>query len=139
MAQEFLTSTDAQKLLSGVKSSSVFKLHMGSDITSLRDLAEALDVMDDTSFKHHVTKEKNDFSKWVRDAIGDEELADYLEKTKDRRKMLQAVKRRIEFLENIKTESRMSTFFVRYGVVDFLIGLLIGIVAGYMIARFVIP
>jgi len=136
---DYLTSKDAERMLSNVNPKQAFKLHMGSEITDLKSLFEALNIMDDTSFKHHVTGSKNDFANWVRDVLDDKDLASALHSTKDRMHMIQLVKKRVQFLDSIKTEQGLSTVFMAYSVLDFIIGLAVGIAAGYLIAKFVVP
>jgi len=50
----------------------------GSVFKNLIDLANALRKMKVKTFKYHVNREKNDFSKWVRHCIKDKKLADNL-------------------------------------------------------------
>jgi len=47
----------------------------GNILNSLVALHEALLAMSSATFSHHVTKQKNDFSEWVRDVLGDTECA----------------------------------------------------------------
>lgn len=51
------------------------------NIYELRD--ELKNIRDDT-YTYHANKEKNDFSNWVRDIIGEEKLAKSLEKARDK-------------------------------------------------------
>jgi hypothetical protein len=43
--------------------------------------AVALAEMSEDTFRYHASREKNDFSSWIRDVIGDETLAGELAKT----------------------------------------------------------
>jgi len=61
-----------------------FKLNDGKKISSIHGLANALDGMDEKTFKNHVSEEKNDFSLWVGDVFGEQKLAGALSKTKDK-------------------------------------------------------
>jgi len=56
----------------------VFWCHDGSVFTDLRELAEGLTAMSDETFAYHSNPEKQDFSNWVRDVIGEEQLANDL-------------------------------------------------------------
>lgn len=136
---KYLTSTDAKKFLSRVPASKSFRIEGGKDIYDLKGLADALDEISDSSYRHHVSGTRNDFANWVEDVMGDDDLARALRSASNRRSMLHAVQRRIGFLETIMTEPRISTSFMRYTAIDFSIGLAIGIVAGYLLARFVLP
>lgn len=60
----------------------------GSIIKNLKELGVVLKNMSDETFGYHVNEEKNDFSNWVKDVIGDEELA-YL--IKNNRKIISAI------------------------------------------------
>jgi hypothetical protein len=62
----------------------VFWSHDGSIFTDLADLVEGLKTMSDETFTFHSNLEKHDFSNWVRDVIGDEQLADALARASDR-------------------------------------------------------
>ena len=56
-----------------------FRCHDGKVLRSLKDLCDAFSVMTDEIYGYHRNTGKNDFSKWVRDIIGDEKLARDLE------------------------------------------------------------
>lgn len=47
----------------------------GKVIANLVELRDTLEAMTDEVFKHHVTKEKNDFATWIGDILEDAELA----------------------------------------------------------------
>ena len=42
---------------------------------NLKELIDCLNRMTEEAFRHHVTSEKNDFSNWIRDVLGDVTLA----------------------------------------------------------------
>jgi len=48
------------------------------------ELIDALDSMNDGVFKAHVNESENDFSNWLRDVFGDDDLAEGITCTKDR-------------------------------------------------------
>jgi len=50
----------------------------GKNVESLPQLALMLDDITDEIFYHHVNDARNDFASWIRDVIGDIELADKL-------------------------------------------------------------
>ena len=76
-----------------------FWVNNGWIIRNLEELPIALDNMSDDTFNYHVNKDKNDFSKWVRDVIGDETLAGSLEGVKNREDAIKIVNKRIKQLK----------------------------------------
>jgi hypothetical protein len=129
------TAKDAEHILRDVKGKGVFQLHMGATINSLKDLAEALDIMSDKSFGHHVTATKNDFGSWIRDVLGDTELADAVYKCKSKQSILKKVDERIEELEYRLSQSHITTKEIMgLGAVDFIVGLIVGFLGGLVLA-----
>jgi len=94
-----LTKQEAQKLLDNVLEQYMFYCNDGRLIQSMRDLQNALLNMADDTFWYHSNQEKNDFSNWIRDVIGDVKLARDLDKAKDRFQAQSVVAARIAFLE----------------------------------------
>ena len=86
-----------EKLLAKVPAQYVFYCHDGSVFADLRELAEGLRIMSDEIFVYHSNLEKRDFSNWVRDVIGDEELANALAKASDRLRAAEYVVARIAY------------------------------------------
>jgi hypothetical protein len=84
-----------EKLLVKVPAQYVFYCHDGSIFADLRELAGGLKAMSDETFGHHSNLQKQDFSNWVRDVIGDEELADDLAKASNRLQAAEYVVARI--------------------------------------------
>jgi hypothetical protein len=68
----------AKKPLTKAPAEYVFWCHDGSIFSDLLELAEGLRTMSDETFAFHSNLEKHDFSNWIRDVIGDEQLADEL-------------------------------------------------------------
>ena len=66
---------------------------------SLEELEKGLKSMDKATFSHHLNKEKNDFSSWIYNVVGDIELAASLRKVKSITRMKTAVKKRITALK----------------------------------------
>jgi len=73
----------------------VFWCHDGRVLKNLSELAAALPEMSDETYHYHVTKEKNDFSNWVWDVIGDATLAVELQRAISRNTAAKAVKIRL--------------------------------------------
>jgi len=55
-----------------------FVIVNGKKIKSLPELALEMDSIADDIFAHHVNEARNDFASWIRDVIGEIELADHL-------------------------------------------------------------
>jgi hypothetical protein len=72
------TARPAKKPLKKAPAEYIFWCHDGSTFSDLLELAEGLRMMSDATFAFHANREKNDFSNWIRDIIGDIELADAL-------------------------------------------------------------
>jgi len=50
----------------------------GVSVASLQELSDVMPNITGPTFRHHVTKERNDIADWVRDKIGDAELSEKL-------------------------------------------------------------
>jgi hypothetical protein len=93
-----MTKTQAQKLLSDVPQDKVFWSHDGQVFKSLYELERGLNTMADEAYSYHANSEKNDFSIWIRQVIGDEILANDIEKTLNRQNAAMKVEERIHHL-----------------------------------------
>ena len=136
MARKILFSKDINPILMDVVPKHEFNIHMGTSIKNLQELAEALEIMNDGAFKHHVTKDRNDFSNWVRNVIEDIGLSKDLLKAKTRKRAFEAVSHRINQLKNLKSghvaKDKTNLFTDR-----FLIGLILGLVLGFVISAII--
>jgi len=70
------SSKPKHKLLKKVNPEHSFIVVDGTKITNLPELALEMDNMADEIFDHHVNAARNDFASWIRDVIGELELAD---------------------------------------------------------------
>lgn len=130
-----LTAEKAKKILNNVPDEHHFRLHMGTNIRNLSELAEALEIMADRSFYHHVSETKNDFSNWIKDVVGDEELASKVLKLNSKEAMMKQIKKRIDLLERKHVENQFcQKDFMKCGINDFAVGALIGFIIGVIIA-----
>lgn len=73
----------------------VFYCRDGRVFADLRELAEGLKNMSDETFTYHSNLQKEDFSRWVRDVVGDERLANDLARANNRLQAAQYVVSRI--------------------------------------------
>ena len=69
-----------------------FWIHYGPIVSDLRELREALkkDITDE-QFKHHVSKDKNDFAVWTHDTLQDKSCALALRKTRTQKGTIRAL------------------------------------------------
>jgi hypothetical protein len=63
------------KLENNVAQENAFFLQNGKVLNSVRELYDEIHKMPESVFFHHVTSERNDFSNWVKEVIGDKTLA----------------------------------------------------------------
>ncbi len=68
-----------------------FILKNGRSLRNLRELAAALEVIDDDTFFHHVNQHKNDFANWVAGALNEQELAARIRRGKARDEVRRAL------------------------------------------------
>ena len=94
-----ISKEEAKRRLGDVPDDKRFWCHDGKAIKNVRELRKALTDMSDETFHYHLSGGRNDFSKWVREVVGDDKLAGDLGKTKSRIQASKAVADRISFLE----------------------------------------
>jgi hypothetical protein len=91
---------EAKRRLGDVPEDKRFWCHDGKAVRNLRELRKTLVDMSDETFQYHLGGARNDFSKWVREVVGDDRLAEDLIKTGSRMQASQAVAQVISFLES---------------------------------------
>ncbi len=64
-----------RKLAKNAKEEQSFVLADGNKIRNLIDLAEAMETISHELYSQHVNEEKNDFSTWTKEVIGEKTLA----------------------------------------------------------------
>jgi len=95
-----ISKEEAERRLGDVPNEKRFWCRDGRSIKNLRELGKALiDISGDT-YHYHCGEGRNDFSKWVREVVGDGTLANDLSKAKSQMQASQAVAKRISFLES---------------------------------------
>lgn len=93
-----MSKKTAKKLLADMPHEHAFRFHDGRILRNVDELREALKTMKKDTFAFHVSAQKNDFSNWVRDVIGDRKLARDLERSPDRAQAAKKVAERVSFL-----------------------------------------
>lgn len=91
----------ASRFLSYVPEQNRFWCVDGNVFNNLAELESGLKLMSAKIFKSHVNAEKNDFSNWIYDVIGDIELAESIRKCKDKKTLLQRVASRVDHLKSL--------------------------------------
>jgi len=95
-----ISKEEANRRLGDVQAEERFWCHDGKLIKNLGELGKALNDMSDETFHYHSGEERNDFSNWIRDVVGDDKLARDLSKAKSRIQASKAVAQRISFLQS---------------------------------------
>jgi len=90
---------EAENLLRNVEPERCFWVNNGPVISNLEGLQATLKEMGKETFSHHVNKEKNDFSVWIDQVIGDKVLAKELLKVKSKETFLKKVESRVSILK----------------------------------------
>ena len=94
-----VTKEEARKYLCDVVPEQCFWVNNGPIVKNLDELANVLPVLNDEIFEHHVNKEKNDFSNWINDVIGDKKLANDLLSSRSKESALKKIKDRLTSLK----------------------------------------
>ncbi len=91
----------AKKVLSDCSPEQSFWVNNGPIIKNLNELSTTIKSLNEHQFSHHINNEKNDFSKWVGEVIGDEELAKVLSKVKTKMAATKKINERLETLKKV--------------------------------------
>jgi len=94
-----ISKEEAKRRLGDVPDDKRFWCHDGKTIKNVRELRKALTDMSDETFHYHLSEGRNDFSKWVREVVADDKLAEDFSRTRSRMQASQVVAARISFLE----------------------------------------
>jgi hypothetical protein len=93
-----ITKTVAQNMLGNVPEEKRFWCSDGRYLNNLEELRDALNQMSAETFSYHSNEIKTDFTNWVKDVIGDAQLArDLLNATQTQ--AAKAVAERIDWLK----------------------------------------
>ena len=95
-----ITKAVARRMLGDVPDDKRFWCSDGRELKNLLELETALKEMSEETFRYHSNENKNDFSKWVGDVIGDEELSRDLQKSATRVEADKSVASRVAWLRS---------------------------------------
>ena len=90
------------KVLSDCKPSDAFWVCTGEVVRNLYELARAVEAMGLDPFVYHVNDDnkKNDFARWIKEVLDDEELSRRLQKVKIKSMYAEIIRDRIAELES---------------------------------------
>ena len=95
-----ITKTINAAKLADVPLEKRFWCYDGRVLQNLTDLKSAFETMSDEVFHYHVNDYKNDFSKWVKDVVGDNKLSKDLQKINNQAQAAIVLADRINRLKN---------------------------------------
>jgi hypothetical protein len=95
-----ITRTMARQFLADVPEDKIFWSHDAKIFKNLNELAQGLMNMDDETYMFHANGYKNDFAKWVREVVGDHDLANDLDNTVNRLDASKKVVTRVNLLKS---------------------------------------
>lgn len=93
-----LAKKEAARYLARVPEENVFRCNDGCVMADMKELAQELREMSEETYAYHANEAKNDFRNWIKDIIGDNELANNLGKAMDRAEAAKYVADRVAFL-----------------------------------------
>ncbi len=85
-----------RRVLKNAGSDKAFWLKNGQMIINLKELFDSVNQMSDLDFEYHVNKEKNDFVNWIKNVLGEEDLAKKMVRYKSKLPFISILKYHIE-------------------------------------------
>ena len=93
------TKDEAKRYLCDAAPEQCFWVNNGPILKNVEELASILPEMSDETFHHHVNDEKNDFSNWIKNVVGDQKLANDLLSSRNKESALNKLRTRINSLK----------------------------------------
>ncbi|NQV08446.1 hypothetical protein HQ529_01185 [Candidatus Woesearchaeota archaeon] len=87
-------------LLADVRPEKHFVANDGTVIKNIYSLVDSLKKINNNTFEHHVNNDRNDFANWIRHVLKDKELADNIQRLKNKTKIIRKIERRIKYVED---------------------------------------
>ena len=94
-----LNKEEAGRYLCDAAPEQCFWVNNGPILKNLGELADAMAEMSDQTYSYHSSREKNDFSRWVNEVIGDKRLANELLSSKGKHSALKKIRHRLNSLK----------------------------------------
>lgn len=83
-------------MISDVDPEKSFWLSDGRTLKNMKELAAALESMDDAVWNYHVTPEKNDFANWIEEVFCQAQLGASIRKVKSPRTAAKRIQSKLE-------------------------------------------
>lgn len=94
-----VTKEEAAKYLCNVAPEHCFWVNNGPILKNVEELANALESISEDAYNYHANKDKNDFSKWIGEIVGDSKLANDLLSSKNKSSAVNKLKVRLNSLK----------------------------------------
>ena len=94
-----VTKEEAAKYLCNAAPEHCFWGNNGPILKNGEELADALESISEDAYRYHANKDKNDFSKWISEVIGDSRLANDLLSSKNKGSALNKIRARLNSLK----------------------------------------
>ncbi|MEM4259767.1 MAG: hypothetical protein QXG00_00865 [Candidatus Woesearchaeota archaeon] len=120
-------------MIKEAKEDEVFIAKNNIKAKNIFELKKAIETMNDEEFSHHLNNDKNDFANWIEYSLEDKILADSVRQSKTKEEVLRSIDNRTSLLTKEIGKSHIISDFTL--LKDFLIGLIIGLVAGGIIGK----
>ena len=72
------------KLKKNIPENHFFVFVSGQRIKNVKELADSLEMIDESIFKHHVNEHKNDFANWISDVFEEFDLAEKIKTARNK-------------------------------------------------------
>lgn len=93
------TKDEAARYLCDTLPEKCFWINNGPILKNMEGLNNALENMSDDAYAYHANQDKNDFSKWISEIIGDQKLANDLLSSRNRKSASRKVTARLNSLK----------------------------------------
>ena len=99
---------EARRILSKVHKDKAFWLCTNENLFSLASLLASLEKVTDEVFRYHITRDKNDFEKWIRDVVKDRELAREIARVKTKETLIRKINERVILLKKVVKRHKLA-------------------------------
>ena len=94
-----VTKEEAARYLCNAAPEHCFWVNNGPILKNVEELADALESISEDAYRYHANKDKNDFSKWIGEIIGDNKLANDLLSSKNKNSAVRKIRARLNSLK----------------------------------------